>query len=167
MKTFKLLTTILMAVIFSCTANAAIPKLPTKGSCGFLITQPVPLGANVTNLGETLYNLMGIINFTSSTTGTLSGYGADVIYQTINSPKMGTPTYMNNATVTIAPMSSNNGFVGGYIFTVSGTGVKNGVGKAISFTLNAVPIIGGNALLLQLAGAPGTGPGPGSGTCEF
>ena len=167
MKTFKTLTALFIALIYSCTANAALPKLPTKGSCGFLITQPVPLGANVTNLGETLYNLMGVINFTSATTGTLSGYGADVIYQTIDSPKMGTPTYMNNATVTIAQMTSNNGFVGGYILSVSGTGVKNGVSKAISFVLNAVPISGGNALLLQLAGAPGTGPGPGSGTCEF
>jgi len=163
----KLLVAIILTLATVGNVFAALPKFPTSGSCAFLITQPVPLGADVTALGETGYNFLGVINFTNATTGTLSGYVVNPIYQTTNSPSMGNPARINNASVKIAPMTINNGFVGGYVLSVTGTGVMNGVNKAISFVINAVPAAGGNVLLLQFAGAPGTGPGPGSGSCEF
>ena len=166
MKT-KLLAVLLFSLTAASHAFAALPKFPTTGSCAFLITQPVPLGADVTALGETGYNFLGVINFTNATTGTLSGYVVNPIYQTTNSPTLGNSGRINNATVKIAPMTINNGFVGGYVLSVTGTAVMNGVNKAISFVINAVPAAGGNVLLLQFAGAPGTGPGPGSGSCEF
>ena len=167
MKRMQFLAILLLTIAVTSNAFAALPKFPTTGSCAFLITQPVPLGADVTALGETGYNFLGVINFTNATTGTLSGYIVNPIYQTTNSPTLGNSGRITNANVKIAPMTINNGFVGGYVLSVTGTGVMNGVNKAISFVINAVPAAGGNVLLLQFAGAPGTGPGPGSGSCEF
>ncbi len=165
LKVLKL--SILSLLIFNTSVYAALPKFPTTGSCAFLITQPVPLGADVTALGETGYNFLGVINFTNATTGTLSGYVVNPIYQTTNSPTLGNSGRITNANVKIAPMTINNGFVGGYILTVSGSYFQNGITAPFSFVLNAVSVNAGNVLLLQFAGAPGTGPGPGSGSCEF
>ena len=66
MKT-KLLAVLLLSLTAASNAFAALPKFPTTGSCAFLITQPVPLGADVTALGETGYNFLGVINFTNAT----------------------------------------------------------------------------------------------------
>ena len=166
MKT-KLLAVLLLSLTAASNAFAALPKFPTTGSCAFLITQPVPLGADVTALGETGYNFLGVINFTNATTGTLSGYVVNPIYQTTNSPTLGNPGRITNASVKIAPMTINNGFVGGYTLTVLGTFIQNGIIVPFSLVLNAVSVNAGNVLLLQMAGAAGTTTGPGSGSCEF
>jgi hypothetical protein len=131
-----------------------------------LITLPVPYGlVDVTSYAETGYNFMGVINFTSSTLGSLSGSFENAIYKTNDSPNLGPPSYIKDAVVSISPMNDGNGFIGGSRLTVNGIAKKVGYSpKQVQFTLNAVAINGGNTLLLQVTGA---NIGPDSGICQF
>ena len=144
----------------------AIATMPTTGSCAFLITLPVPYGlVDVTSYAETGYNFMGVINFTSSTSGSLSGTVENAIYKTNDGPGFGPPVYVKDAVVSISPMNDSNGFIGGSKLTVNGIGKKVGYSpKQVQFILNAVATNGGNTLLLQVTG---TNIGPGSGVCQF
>jgi hypothetical protein len=140
--------------------------MPTTGSCAFLITLPVPYGlVDVTSYAETGYNFMGIINFTSSSSGILSGTVENAIYKTNDSPDFGPPVYVKDAVVSISPMTDSNGFIGGSKIIVNGIRKKAGTApKQVQFILNAVATNGVNTILLQTSG---TTPGPGSGVCQF
>jgi len=144
----------------------AVATFPTTGSCAFLITLPVPYGlVDVTSYAETGYNFMGIMTFNTSTSGTLSGVFENAVYKTNDSPALGPAAYVKDAAISIAPMNDSNGFVGGHKLTVSGTGKIGSVTKQFTFILNAVATNNGNTLMLQTSGT--TGPGPGTGVCQF
>ena len=144
----------------------AIATMPTTGSCAFLITLPVPYGlVDVTSYAETGYNFMGIINFTSSTSGSLSGTFENAIYKTNGGPNLGPTSYLKDAVVSISPMNENNGFIGGSKFTINGIAKKVGfMPQQVQITLNAVATNSGNTILLQATGSTQT---PGSGVCQF
>jgi hypothetical protein len=157
-----------ISIAFSLTmiSNAhALLALPTSGSCGFLITEPVPYGlANVDSYAETGYNFMGVITFNNANSASLNGVYMNAAYSTKDSPQLKAPAYLNNASINIYPLDANNGFVGGYRFVVSGQAVmaNKPTGK-VNLNINALPVNGGRSLLLQFA----DGTQPGSGVCQF
>lgn len=141
--------------------------MPTSGSCALMLTLPVPYGAS-TSLGETGFNFIGNLKFTSATTGTLSGRGVNPTYQKNNSPYILAENIMDfeNAPVTIEAMNSSTGFTGGYKITVNGRWNN----RSLFMELSAMPSNNGKSLLLISSGA-GTpdspGVGPASGVCQF
>lgn len=157
-----------ISIAFSLTmfSNAhALLALPTTGSCGFLITEPVPYGmANVDAMGETGYNFMGVITFNSANSASLNGVYMNAAYSTKDGPQLRNPAYINNASISIYPLDANNGFVGGYRLVMSGQAVSANkpIVKA-TLNINALPVNGGKSLLLQFA----DGTQPGSGVCQF
>ncbi len=147
--------------------SSSAASMPTSGSCALLVTLPVPYLRNA-NLGETGYNLLGQLSFTSSTAGTFSGSIVNPTFQTGDSPYIssGSTLYLNNWTVAVSSLTSNNGFVGGYKLTFSGTIG----GNAKSFDFYAVPANSGKTILLQSSSegtAQSPGIGPGSGICQI
>ena len=95
---------------------------------------------------------MGVINFTSSTSGSLSGTVENAIYKTNDGPGFGPPVYVKDAVVSISPMNDINGFIGGSKLTVNGIGKKVGYSpKQVQFILNAVATNGGNTLFFMSA----------------
>ena len=158
-------------------ASTSSLSLPTSGSCQLLMTLPVPYGLSASNLASsghnsgvytTGYNLIGTIAFSSSTTGTFSGVIGNAGFNQINSPNIGPSEYINNATVTITPMTSSTGFVGGYQLSILGTAVSSADSsqQSAGFTINAVPANNSNTIFLQMGGAVNSGVGPGSGVCQ-
>lgn len=159
---------VLLSIVLSLTmvSNAhALLALPTTGSCGFLITEPVPYGmANVDAMGETGYNFMGVITFTSANSASLNGVYMNAVYSTRGSPQVRNPAYLNNAAISIYPLDANNGFVGGYRLVMSGQVMSaNKPSEKVILNINALPVNGGKSLLLQFA----DGTQPGSGVCQF
>lgn len=155
-----------IAMCLTMISNAhALLALPTSGSCGFLITEPVPYGmANVDAMGETGYNFMGVITFNSANSASLNGVYMNAAYSTKDSPQVKAPAYINNASISIYPLDANNGFVGGYRLVVSGQVIfGNKTGGRANLNINALPVNGGKSLLLQFA----DGTQPGSGVCQF
>ena len=146
----------------------AISTMPTSGTCAFLVTFPVPYGlANVTSYGETGYNLMGTITFTSSAAATVSGIAENAIYKTDGSPVLGPQVTLKNAPATIAPMTDANGFLGGYKITIDITGRKGSQTTTSTAIMNAVATNGGKTIMLQGTRLTnGTGE-PFSGVCQF
>jgi hypothetical protein len=142
-------------------------SMPTSGSCALLVTLPVPY-LSTANLGATGYNLLGQLSFTSATAGTFNGSIVNPTFQTGNSPYIssGSTLFLNNWTVAVSALTSNNGFVGGYKLTFSGT-ISN---TATSFDFYAVPANSGKTILLQSSSvgtAQSPGIGPGSGICQI
>lgn len=159
------LPTFLLCFIISFSSAHALLALPTSGSCGFLITEPVPYGmANVDAMGETGYNFMGVITFNSANSATLNGVYMNAAYSSQNSPQLKTPAYINNGAISIYPLDANNGFVGGFRLVVSAqaTAPNKPTVKA-NLNINALPVNGGKSILLQFA----DGTQPGSGVCQF
>jgi hypothetical protein len=155
----------LACLLMSISSAHALLSLPSSGSCGFLITEPVPYGmANVDAMGETGYNFMGVITFTSANSASLNGVYMNAAYSTKDSPQLKTPAYINNATISIYPLNANNGFVGGYRLVVSAQPVMaNKPTMKVNININALPVNGGKSILLQFA----DGAQPGSGVCQF
>jgi hypothetical protein len=156
-------------------ANAALPTMPTTGTCAFLITQPVPLGVANFPFNKTGYNVLGTVTFTGEATATVSGNFVNVTYRTTDSPLIVGPALITNMPVTVQKMTpGTDGFAGGYILSGTGTVVFPGnpttaaPGKIV---INAVPSNGGKTILLQLStggsNASAQNAGPGSGTCQF
>ncbi|WP_322993527.1 hypothetical protein [Limnohabitans sp.] len=143
----------------------ALLALPTTGTCGFLITEPVPYGmTDVDRMGETGYNFMGVIVFNNASSATLNGVYMNAVYSSQNSPQLRTPAYLNNAAVSIAPLTASNGFLGGYRLVVTGQAVMaNKTTSKATLNINALPVNGGKSILLQFA----DGTQPGSGVCQM
>jgi hypothetical protein len=144
---------------------AEAPSMPSSGSCALLVTLPVPHGA--ATLADTGYNFMGRISFTSASSGKFNGSGTNPTYHTSDSPFLaaGSTRYFNDWDVVITPMTSANGFVGGYKLVFSGLFE----GQQTSFEFNGVPANGGKTIMIQSA-TEGTAQnpsfGPGSGVCQ-
>ena len=168
------------ALVFNSKTNAqstSSASIPSSGSCALLLTLPVPYGFNVANntrgSGEqgayqTGYNLIGQINFTSSTAGTFSGRIINPTFNIANSPYIdsnGGVVDLNGFTVSITPMTSNSGFSGGYTLVFTGTMG----GSPLIFDLVGVPSNSGKTIVL-VSSHPGTrndpGIGPGQGVCQ-
>lgn len=142
----------------------ALLELPTSGSCGFVITEPIPYGVtNSGTLNATGYNFMGLITFNSKSSATLNGVYVNVKYSSSESPQTINSTNLNNATVVVAPMTTSNGFIGGYKLFISGRVVDDRGPSTASLTMNAIPVNNGKTILLQFA----DGTQPGSGVCQF
>lgn len=155
-----------IALSLTMISNAhALLALPTSGSCGFLITEPVPYGmANVDAMGETGYNFMGVITFNSAKSASLNGAYMNAAYSTRNSPQVKAPAYLNNASISIYPLDASNGFVGGYRLVMSGQVMSaNKPSEKVTLNINALPVNSGKSILLQFA----EGTQPGSGVCQF
>ncbi len=161
---FKLLT----AALAASSVHSAIAAMPSSGSCAFLMTLPVPYGASVTSMGETGYNMIGRITFSSATTGTFSGRIINPVFQTNSSPYILAKNIIDleNFSMTVEAMTPGNGFSGGYKMTA--TGRVNNATAALEWT--AVPNNNGKSILMISSGA-GTASdpklGPGSGVCQF
>lgn len=168
------------AIVYHSKTNAqstSSASIPATGSCALLLTLPVPYGFNVANntrgSGEqgayqTGYNLIGQINFTSSTAGTFSGRIINPTFNIANSPYIdsnGGVVDLNGFTVSITPMTSNSGFSGGYTLVFTGTMG----GSPLIFDLVGVPSNSGKTIVL-VSSHPGTrndpGIGPGQGVCQ-
>jgi hypothetical protein len=142
--------------------------MPSSGSCAFLMTLPVPYGASATAMGETGFNFIGKITFTSATTGAFSGRVINPTYQANNSPYILAKNILDfeNIPMTIEAMNASNGFTGGYKMVAS----SKLNGRSIYLEWTAVPNNNGKSILLVSSGV-GTpdnpGVGPGSGVCQF
>jgi hypothetical protein len=155
-------------------AFAALPTMPTTGTCAFLITQPVPFGVNSFPFNKTGYNILGTVTFTGDSTATLSGNFVNVTYRTSDSPLIAGPALISNMPLTVQKMTpGTDGFSGGYIFSGSGPVVFPGSPSTTAtgtVVMNAVPSNGGKTILLQLSASSSNASataGPGSGTCQF
>jgi hypothetical protein len=144
-------------------------SLPTSGSCAMLLTLPIPYGVSIGPGGyQTGYNIIGVMTFTSATSATVSLRIVNPRFQSSDSPYIDQNTYsvdLQNLPVTISPMTANTGFLGGYIFTASGTLNGNRVG----FVMVGVPSNNGKTIMF-VSTTPGTsgspGLGPFSGVCQ-
>ncbi len=144
-------------------------SLPTSGSCAFLMTSAIPYGANIGGGGyQTGYNGIGLITFSSATSGTLSLRIINPTFHTNDSPFIDTNggiVDLNNFQMTITPMTANTGFVGGYTFTFTGT--RNGT--PLSFEFTGVPSNSGKTIVF-VSTTTGTAlnpsTGPASGVCQ-
>ncbi len=146
----------------------AISTMPTSGTCAFLVTFPVPYGlANVTSYGETGYNLMGTITFTSATTATFNLVAENAIYKTNGSPVLGPSVTVKNAPATIAPMTDANGFLGGSKITIAITAKKETQTMTDTVIWNAVATNAGKTILLQGSRLTNGLGEPASGVCQF
>lgn len=158
-------------------AQTAAPALPTSGTCALLMTLPIPYGFdvasnvssnNVRGALQTGYNLIGQLTFLNSTSGKFSGRVVNPTFNSADSPFIaedGGVTDINDMNVTISPMSSSNGFSGGYLFSFSGSLL----GKAVGFTLTGVSANSGKTIMLASTGSGQSnhpGLGPGSGLCQ-
>lgn len=131
------------------------------------MTLPVPYGATIGQGAETGYNIIGQIEFTSSTTGKFSGRAVNPTFHSLDSPYIAANSFVdfNEFTVAIAPMTSSNGFQGGYLFTFSGTYESN----PLEFSFTGVPANSGKTIMLvssSVSTADSPGVGPGSGLCQ-
>jgi hypothetical protein len=121
----------------------------------------------VNSYGETGFNFLGTLTFNSATSASFSAYVVNAKYRTSGTPSVGPPAIVTNAPVSIAPMTSSNGFVGGYILSVKLTNVTVKSPNPFSGTqimnINAVPVNSGNSVLLQFS----EGAEPGAGVCQF
>ena len=156
--------------IFSMSRSSATSSssLPTSGSCAMLLTLPIPYGVSIGPGGyQTGYNIIGLMTFTSATSATASLRIVNPSFQSSDSPYIDQNDIVDlqNLAVTISPMTANNGFVGGYVFTASGTLNGNPVG----FQMVGVPSNNGKTIMF-VSTTPGTsgspGLGPFSGVCQ-
>ena len=168
----------ILAFVFGFTVSVAnaLPSMPSSGSCAFLITQPVPLGITNYPFTGTGYNLMGTLTFTSTSSGNLNMVAVNVTYRNSDSPVYEHSAVVNNFPFTITPMTSSNGFSGGYVLkaiqSASSSAFKttspNTYLTNVVIYANLVPVNDGKSILMQLtATKAGEGPGPGSGVCQF
>lgn len=164
-------TLLLLALIFGKHAGAqtssSLTAMPSNGTCALLVTLPVPY-LSTSTLGQTGYNLIGVLSFTNSTSGTFSGSIVNPTYTSSNSPYIsaGSTLYLNNFTVSVATLTASNGFAGGYKLTFSGS-IAN-MGQA-TFDFIGVPTNSGKTILLQSSSvgtAQNPGLGPASGVCQ-
>jgi len=162
---------------FKSTAQTSASAIPTSGSCALLMTLPVPYGFNVaanissnnvSGVFQTGYNVIGQVTFLSATSGKFSGRIVNPTFTSGNSPFIadeGGVVDLNDFNLSISPMSSPNGFAGGYLFSFSGT-VQ---GKKVGFTLTGVSANNGKTIMLVSTGSGqinNPGFGPGSGLCQ-
>jgi hypothetical protein len=168
----------ILALVFAFTISIAnaLPAMPSTGSCAFLITQPVPLGITNFPFKGTGYNFLGTLNFNNASSGVLNLVVVNVTYNNQDGPQYEHSAVINNAPFTITPMTSSNGFSGGFVLkaiqsstttafktTTPITPVSN-----IEIYANVVPVNDGKSILMQLtATKAGSGIGPGSGVCQF
>ena len=150
----------------------ALPAMPSSGTCAFLITQPVPFGISNFPYRGTGYNFMGTLSFSNSTSGFLNGVFVNVTYTSQNSPQYEHSAILKKVPFKITPMTDLNGFSGGYIIEGSGgTGYKTispNVPLEVGIYANIIPVNDGKSILMQLsAPSSASGPGPGSGVCQF
>lgn len=160
------------------TAQTTASAIPTSGTCALLMTLPVPYGFdiaanissnNVRGVYQTGYNLIGQVTFLSDKSGKFSGRIVNPTFNSSNSPFIADDGQgiidINNFNVTISPMSSSNGFSGGYLFSFSGS-IQ---GKPVGFTLTGVSANNGKTVMLVSTGSGQSGNpgfGPGSGLCQ-
>lgn len=164
-------TTLLLALTLGKHAGAqtssSLTAMPSSGNCALLMTLPVPY-LSTSTLGQTGYNLIGVLSFINATTGIFSGSIVNPTYTSNNSPYIsaGSTLYLNNFTVNVSTLTASNGFVGGYKLTFAGS-IAN-MGQA-TFDFIGVPTNSGKTILLQ-SSSPGTaqnpGIGPASGVCQ-
>ncbi len=154
--------------VFSASSASALPPMPTTGNCAFLMSNPIPYGlADVNSYGETGFNFLGTLTFNSSTSASFSAHVVNVKYRTSGTPSLGPSAIVTNAPVSITPMTSSNGFIGGYILSVKLTSASVKSASPMNGTqimnINAVPVNSGNSVLLQFS----DGAEPGAGVCQF
>ena len=172
---FKISCLTLLASSMLCSiaskAADAVP-MPSSGSCSFMINSPVPFGLDPRFLPYTTGGGgIGILTFTSSTTGTVVGAIVSPRYKSDGSPEIrAIDNEYINGTFTVVPMTSTNGFVGGYrmFFSVSILSSDNSV-RVKPFEANVLPSNGGKTIMMLLANSSPTdeGVGPGTGLCQF
>jgi hypothetical protein len=148
-------------------ARAQNNAMPSSGTCALLVTMPVPY-LSTSALGETGYNLIGVLSFTSASTGIFNGSVVNPTFSTNSSPYISPKStiYLRNFTVNVNTLDATNGFVGGYKLMFSGT-INNTNSAAFEFI--GVPTNNGKTILLQASseGSPNkSGFGPGSGVCQ-
>jgi hypothetical protein len=133
----------LIAGLLPATNAFAVSTLPTSGSCAMLVTQPVPVGVDVTGGPVTAsYNTLAIITFTSATTATIDFHGTSVDYSaggyTVSA------THEGDSALPVAITALGGGApasVKSLTFTPTGSGV--------AVVANAVAVNGGNTILIQ------------------
>jgi hypothetical protein len=168
---------ILVAIfVFSASIASALPAIPSSGTCAFLITQPVPLGITNYPFTGTGYNFMGTLTFSSSNSGILNMVVVNVTYRNSDGPVYEHSAVLNNFPFTITPMTSSNGFSGGYVLKATQSASSSAFKTTSPLTYvsnvglyaNIVPVNDGKSIFMQFtATTAGEGPGPGSGVCQF
>jgi hypothetical protein len=156
-----------LSTCFALQTAHAISTMPSSGSCAFLITQPVPLGITGFPFTGTGYNVLGTLNFSSATTGTISGVFVNVTYKTSDSPSYEHSAIFRDLPFTITAMTNSTGFSGGYILSASGNAYKTTAPTtpiSAAFNFNMASVNSGKTLMMQMTGS---GPGAGSGVCQF
>lgn len=165
----KLFASLLLLVT---NAGYALPAMPSSGTCAFLITQPVPFGITSFPFKGTGYNVMGTLSFNNSTSGIMNGVFVNVTYTNQDGPTYEHSAILKNVPFKITSMTDANGFSGGFILEGEGGSGYKTIAPNIPITVgifaNVVPVNDGKSILMQLsARSAGSGPGPGSGVCQF
>jgi hypothetical protein len=135
----------LIAGLLPLTASAALPAFPTSGSCGMLVTMVAPVGATPPFVKT--FNILGVLNFTSATGGTVDYNFANINYDA-TSPGIGMSTpagapHANAIPFTVASMGAS-GPTGAKIIAF-----PDPAAPTYSMNINAIAVNGGNTLLLQ------------------
>lgn len=145
---------LLVALLPMSSALAALPAMPSSGTCAMLVTQAVPFGANVgsTGYGPTGYNITAVLTFNSISFGTLEYYNTQVTY-TSNGIQVGTATGTTPANPLQFSLTQSTELTGSYVLTVTV--------NSQTLAFNVTPTNGGKTLLIQGRTEPF------SGVCQF
>lgn len=165
----------LFIAIFSIGLSGSFAQvaMPTNGSCALMLTLPIPYGFdvgsnvnrnNVRGVYETGYNFIGTIQFSGSSSVKLSGLIINPTFNINDSPYIAqnSSVIINDLPGSVQALNRSNGFDGGYKFIFSGS-LSNG--KVVGMVMTGVATNGGKTIMLVLS--EGSGPGPGSGVCQF
>jgi len=164
----------LVSTVWAFPVTAALPSLPSTGTCAMLHRNEIPFGIDVGTLGAAGYGFSNVttLTFTSSTAGTLSQLGTNVNYKTTDGPEIRNWGMLRNVAFTVTAMSDGTtGIAGGYIFNIAAstaqffdhtTGALRGGTEAMAAEKWLVfPVNNGRTLLIQ------NGSYPSAGVCQF
>jgi hypothetical protein len=141
---------VLAAALLPASNAFAVSAFPSSGSCAMLVTQPVPVGANMPH--NSGYNILAVLTFTSATAGTIDFYGVRVNYTITGysvdpTPETGSAIPFTVGTlVPPAPSAARS-----ITFTTAGG----------TLVANAIAVNGGSTVLIQGASDAF------SGVCQF
>lgn len=155
-------------------AAAALPSLPSTGTCAMLHRDEIPFGIDFGTRGGAGFGFGSVttITFTSRNAGTLSQLGTNVNYRTTDEPEIRNWGMLRNVPFTVTAMTDGTtDTTGGYVLDTAAstaqffnhtTGALTNATEAIDAQKWLVfPVNNGRALLIQ------NGSYPTAGVCQF
>lgn len=171
-KLFKSFVVLLLSA--SSSAYAALPTMPSSGTCAMLSRYEIPFGIDVAARGNSGYpfSSLSTFTFTSATGGTFSSLDVGVNFQTSDGPTVRNWGLSRQVAFTLTPMEDGvTGISGGYLMQTAEHNASffNETGELLQgepeampeFIIHVFPVNGGRTLLMQGGSYPFTG------VCQF